>query len=228
MTLRAHTRQRDTCMFFDWLDDPPQEVRALLQNLLHKCLPLIVLLLHLAVALSQLRACPHVEPVTFHQVRPVARFPRHNRLTHPSAIPAPSITTRNSSNSSMCGDSSCQLLLVSSCAAFISLFQKFVCPQLCDRKSCPHFFTIKQGRKYRRKKNFKKKKKQYDRRQTLKLVTSKLCDSESISIQKCCSEMRHVEMLSSEALPVGDGRARSIVLALRDPHLQECAEGRQN
>ena len=36
--------------------------------------------------------------------------------------------------------------------------------------------------------------------------------------------MRHVNMVSSEALPMDNGRARFIVLALRDPHLLECAE----
>ena len=33
--------------------------------------------------------------------------------------------------------------------------------------------------------------------------------------------MRHVNMVSSEALPMDDGRARFIVLALEDPHLLE-------
>ena len=31
-------------------------------------------------------------------------------------------------------------------------------------------------------------------------------------------------MVSSEALPVDDGRARFIILALQDPHLLECAK----
>ena len=48
------------------------------------------------------------------------------------------------------------------------------------------------------------------------------------AIQNCCSEMPLVEMLRSEALPVGDGRATSTVLALRDPHPQECAEQGQD
>ena len=49
--------------------------------------------------------------------------------------------------------------------------------------------------------------------------------------KNCCSENAARQQVSSKALPplpVGDGRAGSIVRALRDPHLQECAEGRHD
>ena len=36
--------------------------------------------------------------------------------------------------------------------------------------------------------------------------------------------MRHVNTVSSEARPMDDGRVRFTILALRDPHLLECAE----
>ena len=49
-------------------------------------------------------------------------------------------------------------------------------------------------------------------------------ETESISKQHCCSEMWYVKMVSSEALPMEDGRARSSCTRPRDPHLLECAE----
>ena len=85
---RIHDNEGDdsvTPSLSSWHNDPPQEVRALLQNQLHDALPFLVILIHLAVTLSQLRTCPRFEPVTVHQVRPVARFSRPNRLTHQSA-----------------------------------------------------------------------------------------------------------------------------------------------
>ena len=39
-------------------------------------------------------------------------------------------------------------------------------------------------------------------------------ETESISIQHCCSEMRHVKMVSSEALSYGRWPGHIIVLAL--------------
>ena len=67
MTLRAHVRQGDPSLSFDWHRDPPQEVRALLENLLHDTL---------------------FESVTFCQVRPVARFSCFNGMEHQGAIQA--------------------------------------------------------------------------------------------------------------------------------------------
>ena len=66
MTVRAHVRQGDPSLSCDWHDDPPQEVRALVQ-----------VLFHFAVATSQLRARLHVEPVTFQrESTPCPQFPR--------------------------------------------------------------------------------------------------------------------------------------------------------
>ena len=44
-------------------------------------------------------------------------------------------------------------------------------------------------------------------------------ETESISLQHCCSEMRHDKMVSSETTVGPDHRTRP-----RDPHLLECAE----
>ena len=54
----------------DWHEDPPQEVGALLLNLLHDAPALIVILPRLTVALRQLRHRPRVELVTLQQLRP--------------------------------------------------------------------------------------------------------------------------------------------------------------
>ena len=81
MTMRAHVRSCDPSLH----DDPPQEVRALLQNPLRNALPLLVPIHHLAVALSQLCACPRDESVTFQQLRPVAHFSRPERCKHLAA-----------------------------------------------------------------------------------------------------------------------------------------------
>ena len=46
----------------------------------------------------------------------------------------------------------------------------------------------------------------------------------SISMQHCCSEVRHVKMVSSEALPVDDGRARSSYSPSRSTSAGMCWE----
>ena len=48
----------------DWQDDPPQEIRALLPNLLHDTLSLVVVLLHFMRVLLQLRPHPRIELIT--------------------------------------------------------------------------------------------------------------------------------------------------------------------
>ena len=85
-TVRAHVRQCDPSLSFEWHGDPSQEVRDLVQDQSHDALPILVLLLHLAVAFSQLRTRSRVELVSYQQVRPVARFSRLKRVTHRSAI----------------------------------------------------------------------------------------------------------------------------------------------
>ena len=54
----THVRQCDPSLPSNWRDDPPQEVRALLQNLLHDALSLVVLLPHIVVALLHLHPRP--------------------------------------------------------------------------------------------------------------------------------------------------------------------------
>ena len=65
MTMKAHVRHCDPSLPSNWHDDPPQTVRALLQNLLHNALSMIVTFLHLAVALPHLPTRPRIEPTTF-------------------------------------------------------------------------------------------------------------------------------------------------------------------
>ena len=47
-------------------------------------------------------------------------------------------------------------------------------------------------------------------------------ETESISIQHCCSEIQHVNMVSSEALPMEDGRARSLYSPSRSTSAGMC------
>ena len=47
----AHVRQCDPSLPFNWRDDPPQEIRALLLDLLHEALELIILLSRLVADL---------------------------------------------------------------------------------------------------------------------------------------------------------------------------------
>ena len=53
LTVETHVGPCDPTLSFDWHNDPLQEVRALLQDLLHNALPLVVLLLHLTVLLIE-------------------------------------------------------------------------------------------------------------------------------------------------------------------------------
>ena len=82
MAMRADVRQ---C-------DPPRAPTGTMQDLLHTALPLLVFLLHLAAALSQLRACPGIEPVTFHQVQPIVRFSNLHRLSDHCTFQTQTIT----------------------------------------------------------------------------------------------------------------------------------------
>ena len=129
LTRGAHVRQCDPLPVLQlarW-----SAVRALLQHLLHDVFPLLVIMLHLAVAFSQLRARRRVEPVTFHQVRPVTRFSPAFiawRIKLPSR--RRSLLTCNSLNSSLYGES----------APLSLLFQTILCPLLFDRESPPHSF----------------------------------------------------------------------------------------
>ena len=50
VTMRAYVRQGDRSLFFDWYDEPPQEVRALPQNILRNALSVLIFLLYLVVA----------------------------------------------------------------------------------------------------------------------------------------------------------------------------------
>ena len=86
VTMRTHVRQCDPSLPLDWNDDPPQEVRALLQDHLRNGLSILVSLLHLSVAVSHFHTCPKAEPVIVQAFRPVARFSCFTRLTHEVAI----------------------------------------------------------------------------------------------------------------------------------------------
>ena len=88
MSVRAHLRQRDASLPSNWRDEPPEEVSALLQDLLHKALPLSVLLPHLAVAILHLHLRPRIELVTLQQLRPIARFSSLKCLLDQGAIQA--------------------------------------------------------------------------------------------------------------------------------------------
>ena len=59
VTVRAHMRQGDFSLTFDWHDDPFQEVRASPQNILYNALSVLIFLLHLNVAFT---VTPHAEP----------------------------------------------------------------------------------------------------------------------------------------------------------------------
>ena len=65
LTMRTHVTQCGPTLSFGWHNDPSQEVRAPLQDLLHNALPHVVFLLHLTVARLQLRIRPRIEPGTF-------------------------------------------------------------------------------------------------------------------------------------------------------------------
>ena len=64
VAVTAHVRQCDPSLPSNWRPDPPQEVRALMQNLLHNALSLIVLLPHIVVALQYLHPRPRIEVLT--------------------------------------------------------------------------------------------------------------------------------------------------------------------
>ena len=72
--LRKTLRQCDPSLSFHWHDDPPQEVRAFLHDLLHRAPALVVILLHFTVALLQLHPRRRIELVTLRQPRPIVRF----------------------------------------------------------------------------------------------------------------------------------------------------------
>ena len=71
----AHVRQCERSLSFHWHDDPPQQVRALLHNLLYNAPALVVILLHFVVALQRHRRRPRIGLVALQQLRPVVRFP---------------------------------------------------------------------------------------------------------------------------------------------------------
>ena len=126
MTVRVHVRQCDPSLPSDWHDDRPQQVGALLQNLLHVAFPLVVLLLHLDVALPQLRSSTHC---TGHR----SLYQPH--LSHQGAIQAQitCLLTRNSSSSSfMVTNFACCCLSPTRC-----FFLQFSCPQIFDSESLP-------------------------------------------------------------------------------------------
>ena len=59
-----------TLLSFNWRDDPPHAIRALLQNLMHNALSLIVLH-YFVVALLYLYPRPRIEVLTLQQLRPI-------------------------------------------------------------------------------------------------------------------------------------------------------------
>ena len=71
--MRAHVRQCDPSLPFNWPDDPAEEVRAPVHNLLHNAPALVVILPHFMIAFLQLRPRPRIEVVTLQQLRPVVR-----------------------------------------------------------------------------------------------------------------------------------------------------------
>ena len=85
MAVRARVRQCDLSLPLDWHDDPPQDLRALLHDLFHNTLALIIILLRLIVALLQFRKHPKVEHISLHQLRPVVRSTRLDRFPHHDA-----------------------------------------------------------------------------------------------------------------------------------------------
>ena len=64
-----------------WHADPPQEIRALLHNLLHAALSLVVILPYFIIAFLQLRPRPRIE-LTVEQLRPVVRSSRPDRSSY--------------------------------------------------------------------------------------------------------------------------------------------------
>ena len=123
MTVKARVRQRYSSLPSDWHDDPPQEVRALVQDLLYNALPFIVLLPHLIESLLYLHPRPKIETFAF-QKPPTNRFLlQPSSLTGPLCLPdahRPSLFC--SSASSLYGDSSGQLLPGLVAASFSQLF----------------------------------------------------------------------------------------------------------
>ena len=73
VTVRVvHGRQCDISLTFDWDDDPPQRVRAFLQDQLRNALSILVFLLHLTVAFAHFLTCPYAGRLSlFKEMRPV-------------------------------------------------------------------------------------------------------------------------------------------------------------
>ena len=59
--MRAHTQQGDPSLTFDWHHDPPEEVRAVLQNILYKALSVPSSCSTSFLAISRLGTCPYAE-----------------------------------------------------------------------------------------------------------------------------------------------------------------------
>ena len=97
--------------------------------------------LHLAVALSQLRACPCIEVVTLHQIRPVARFVPPQSLVASKCQPSAYQYLLATAQAPPCMKTSfCQLMFVSNSSAFLaSFFHPSSCPQLDCKSSPPSF-----------------------------------------------------------------------------------------
>ena len=94
MAVWAHVRQCERSLSFHWHDDPPQQVRALLHNLLYNAPALVVILLHFVVALQRHRRRPRIELVALQQLRPVVRFPCCHRSSDQCACQVQTATVR--------------------------------------------------------------------------------------------------------------------------------------
>ena len=105
VAMTAHARQCDPFLQVNWHDDPPQEVGALLHNLLHDALAWIVILLRLVVASRQLRFCPGAELVPLQQLTTTSARPA--LIAFLTILPGTSRSwlSRAKAGSSLCGDS---------------------------------------------------------------------------------------------------------------------------
>ena len=130
VTTWAYVRQSDSNLTFDWHDDPPQEVRALLQNLLRNALSAVVFLFHIIVAFSHFHTCPNAESAICQEL---FQELSSNRLTSPHCILGASVSHRSENqccaakkkSSSLYGVSRCHLPSAPISSQFLHLPKPF-------------------------------------------------------------------------------------------------------
>ena len=94
VTARTHVRQCNPSLPFGWCDDPPQGIRALVQDLLNNALPLLAVIVPPRCSTLALSRCPRAEFTIPQEVPPVPFFPCSVCFAHEGTIEAQVLNVR--------------------------------------------------------------------------------------------------------------------------------------